>query len=219
MDDLAQQAISEALSGNWQKASELNELILRSKADDTDSLVRLARAQIELGQYPKAKKNLYLAIGLDSLSSIAIKLLARLKNPIKQDGSQHIRVDPETFLEEPSKTKLTELTHLGDKNVILQLNPGDEVKLNPGGHTISVNTLSDKHIGRIHDNLGFKIKKLVSDGFSYRAYIKSVGSNSVKIFIREVNKPKNSGSVLSFPIERTEEDENLIPGGEARSDS
>mgnify|MGYP001582152241 FL=1 len=219
MDNLAQQAISEALSGNWPLATELNELILKAAPEDTDALIRLARAQIELGQYPKAKKNLDLATRLDPLNSIANKLLARLKRPIKSDASQHTKIDPEIFLEEPGKTKLTELTHLGDKDAIFQLHPGDEVNLNTGGHTISVNTLNSRHIGRIHDSLGFRLKKLVSEGFTFRAYIKSADPDSVKIFIREVDKPEKLSSVLSFPIERIEKDENLIPSSEPDSNS
>lgn len=219
MDELAQQAISEALSGNWQEAIRLNELILKSYPDNTDALVRLAKAEIELGLAEKAKVNLKKALKLDPLNTIAEKLTAKLKNPKKTDQVIHTKANPEMFLEEPGKTKLATLTHLGDKGIILQLDPGDEVRLNAGGHTISVSTANEKHIGRIPDSLGFRLKKLISEGFTYQALIKSANTDCVKVFIREVSRPVKAGSVMSFPIERSNSEEELVAGSEAGSDS
>lgn len=209
MDDLAQQAISQALSGNWQEAVELNELILKSFPENTDALVRLSKAQIELGSPERARKNLEKTLRIDPLNGIAAKLLARAKTAGKAGEITHTKVDPQMFLEEPGKTKLTELTHLGDKGIILQLDPGDEVKLNTGGHTISVSTINDRHIGRIPDNLGFRLKKLVSEGFSYQALVKSADPDAVKVFIRETDRPVKAASVMSFPIERADSEEQV----------
>lgn len=204
MDELSKQAISAALSGNWQEACEYNELILKSSSDNVDAIVRLGKAYLELGEKDKSKKFLDRAIKLDPLNPIASKLLSKIKAAKAVGEITHTKVTPEMFLEEPGRTKITHLTHLGDSNVLIQLDPGDEVKLNTSGHTISVSTQNDKHIGRIPDALGFKIKKLVLAGFSYQALVKSANQEDVKVFLRETERPLKSKGMTSFPIERVD---------------
>ncbi len=210
MDDIAQQAISSALSGNWEEALKFNELILESSPDNTDAMVRSAKAHIELGDFAKAKKILEKVVKIDPYNNIANKALLKIEGVIKAGEVTHSsKVDPEKFIEEPGKTKLTELTHLGDPNIILQLDPGDVVKIVSGGRTVSVNTPNDKHIGRLPDDLGFKLKNLMSEGFEFQAMIKSTSTDCVKVFLREVSKPTIASKIMSFPIEREETNENL----------
>ena len=58
------------------------------------------------------------------------------------------------FLEEPGKTKIVSLLHLGDSGkVIANLDSGDEVKFKIGNHRMSVCTLDNKYIGRLPDDL------------------------------------------------------------------
>ena len=204
MDDIARQAISSALSGNWEDALKFNEMILQESPDNTDAMVRMARAFIELGNMARAKKILDKVIKIDPYNTIANKALLKIKGAVKAGEVTHNRVRPGEFLEEPGRTKLTELTHLGDPNIILQLDPGDEAKMVTGGRTVSINTLNDKHIGRLPDDLGFRLKKLISEGFEFQALIKSSASDCVRVFIKEVAKPAGSEKVMSFPIEKEE---------------
>lgn len=218
MDDIAQQAISSALSGNWEKALEYNEVILKDTPDNTDAMVRSAKALIELGNSDKAKKVLEKVIKIDPYNSIASKTLLKIDSSNKAGEITHNKINSEMFIEEPGKTKLTELTHLGDTNIILQLEPGDEVKIISAGRTISINTLNDKHVGRLSDSLSFRLKKLISDGFEFQAMVKSTTSDCVKIFIREVSKPEGFEKIMSFPIEREEISENNNSEDESSED-
>lgn len=204
MDEIAQQAINEALSGNWQKAYELNGLILKSSPQDVDAMVRSAKALMELGELTKAKKILESALKIDRFNNIAARLLLKIKS-VKNGGEVvHNKTSFEKFIEEPGKTKLTELTNLGDPNILIQVDPGDEVKLTSHGKTISVNTINDKHLGRLPESLGFKIKKLISQGFEFKALIKSATPESVRVFIREISKPTGFATFITFPAEREE---------------
>lgn len=207
MDEIIQQAVSSALSGDWQKALELNETILKRSPDNVGAMVRLAKAQVELGHIAKAKKVLEKVIKLDPYNSIATKALMKIES--KEQGGEvvHNKVDPKMFLEEPGKTVLTPLTNLGDSNVFLQLDPGDEVKMAVGGKTISINTLNGKHIGRLPVSLGFRIKNLMNQGFEFQVLTKSTTNDCVKVFLRELSRPKGFEKVMPFPIEKDEESE------------
>lgn len=204
MDDIAQQAISQALSGNWQKAYELNSEILKSSPDNTDAMVRSAKALMELGESVKAKKVIDSVLKVDPYHNIANKLLMKIKGARAAGEVTHSKVESEKFIEEPGKTKVCELTKLGDPNIIIQVDPGDEVKLVASGKTISVNTLNDKHLGRLPDDIGFRLKKLISQGFKFQAIVKSATSDCVKIFVREISRPEGYESINAFSIERLE---------------
>lgn len=206
MDDITQQAVNYALAGDWQKASELNQLILKDSPDNIGAMVRLAKAQTELGQSVKAKKILEKVIKLDPYNSIATKALLKIKSKGKgTDEVTHTKIDPKMFLDEPGKTTLAELTNLGDPDVYLQLDPGDEVKIVLGGKTLSINTMSGKHIGRLPVSLGFRIRNLISQHFEFQALIKSTASDCVKVFIRELSRPKGFEKVIALPFEADNE--------------
>ncbi len=212
MDDIAQQAVSQALSGNWQEAAKLNQAILDTSPEDTGAMVRLAKALIELGQSEKAKKVLVKVLEIDPYNGIATKSLVKLSSFKKQVNTSHSRINPELFLEEPGKTKLVELTHLGDPKVILQFDPGDEVRLIPGTHTVTISSLlGGKNLGRLPDSLGFRVKNLMAEGFLFQALVKSVSQDCLKIFIREVSRPAGAENTIPFPVERSEYEEQPIP--------
>jgi len=210
MDDIAHQAVTQALSGNWQEAFELNQLILKESPDDVGALVRSAKALIELGEVEKAKKLLAKVVKIDPYNTIANKTLLRIDSyGAKKDGDTvRTQVNSSMFLDEPGKTKMTELTHLGDPNVIIQIDPGEEVKLVSSGHNVSVNTMTDKHLGKVPDELGFRLKSLISQGFEFQVLVSSATPECVRVFIREVSRPNDASGLVVFPIEKeTEEGE------------
>ena len=80
MNDLAQQAIYNALSCEWVKAVNVNEEILKENPSDIDALNRLARAQAELGKFKKARISAQKVIKIDPFNTIATKALLKWKN-------------------------------------------------------------------------------------------------------------------------------------------
>lgn len=200
--DLAQEAIQQALTGNWKVALELNKKIIDENKEDIDALNRLARAYAELGDLDKAKSTARKVLDIDSFNNIAFKALEKWKSIKKAEVYKSDPAKPQLFLEEPGKTRMASLINLGDRGIIAKLDAGDEVKLNTHGHKISVCTKDAKYIGRIHDDLSARIKTLISNGYEYGVWIKSVDNKDVKVFIRETKRPPNYSDIPSFTSEK-----------------
>ena len=94
------------------------------------------------------------------------------------------------------------LINLGDKGVIAKLDAGDDVKLNAHGHKISICTKDSKYLGRIPDDISARMKTLISRGYEYGVWVKSVDKAEVKVFIRELKRSSSSSDVPSFSTEK-----------------
>src|SRR3989344_2795481 len=138
---LAQEAISAALSCNWEKAIEINSRILKDKPQDIDALNRVARAYAESGSIEKAKEITQKVLYLDPANTIAEKCLVKW-NSLKKGGNGMStgKISKFTFIEEPTKTKVVELINLGETTTLLGLDCGDIVQLMPHPHRVSVVT-------------------------------------------------------------------------------
>lgn len=200
-DHLPERAIAAALRGDWEKAIELNKQILIQSKNDTDALNRLARAYAETGQFSLAIKTAKQAIKIDPLNSIARRCIHKWINGKGKPKKTSI-CKPVTFLEEPGKTKVISLTHLGDLNVLRGIDCGDEVQLCTHVHRISVNTTSGEYIGRLPDDISSRLIRLISNGNKYAAWAKSVQENRITIFIKEISRSEKLELEQSFTIER-----------------
>lgn len=204
-NDTAQKAVSAALSGRWEEAIELNKILLKEDAKDTEALNRLARAYAELGNFKKAKEHSKKVLEIDPLNSIAqrcLKKWSQLKSGASKGTSS---APPSTFLEEPGKTKIVKLLHLGDQGTIASLDSGDEINLDTHKRRVSVSTNAGDYIGRLTDDLSAKIRELVKHGNEYRVYIKSVETEEqscVTVFIREVKRSAKLSDIPSFTTEK-----------------
>lgn len=198
----SQKAISLALNGNWEEAIKANLEILKESPDDVDALNRLARAYAETGNIAKAQASAQKVLKIDPVNPIAQKCLERWKSAKNTEKHFTGTFNSESFLEEPGKTKLVQLVNPGDSKILATLDSGEEVSLITHTHKVSVITSSGKYIGRISDDLANRLKKLVKSGFKYQVLIKSVDSKDVTVFIREIEKPKDSPHSQSFPVEK-----------------
>lgn len=201
-DDLAQESVLCALSGNWPKAVELNQKILRSEPQNTDALNRLARAYSEIGKTQLAKKTSQEVLKTDPFNSIALKSMEKWKVLKKGKSFASHTVNSETFLEDPGRTKVVSLLHLGDPKILVKLDSADEVKLDHHSHRVSVVSQDGKYVGRLPDDLSARIKKLITQGYVYQTYIMSVDKAGVKVFIREVERAAKLSDVPSFQAEK-----------------
>ncbi len=201
--DLAQQAISAALKANWTEASKLNKIILKTDSKDVDALNRLARTHSELGEIDKAKKIAQKVIRIDPHNTIATKALEKWKGLRKKEAIGSTNFSARVFLEEPGKTKIATLLHLGDsKSVLVNLNSGDEVLFKLGNRRISVCTLNNKYVGRLPDDLSLRLIRLIKRGNKYQVFVKSSKPQEVKVFIRETKRTKELESIPSFSSEK-----------------
>jgi tetratricopeptide (TPR) repeat protein len=202
--DLAQMAIAAALSGEWKEAIKLNSQILKENSGDIDALNRLARAHAENGSIAKAKTLSQKVLKIDPFNPIATKCLTRWKGLKKCQGENHSSFSAEAFLEEPGKTKLITLLYPGDSNLLAKLDAGDEVKIAPHAHRVSILTFDGKYIGRLPDDLAARLRRLIKAGNQYKALVKSVDPKEIKVFVREISRAAGYEDTPSFSSEKIE---------------
>lgn len=198
----AQNAIDFALQGDWDNAIKANQEVLKTSPDDLDALNRLARAYAELGEIGKARKTAQKVIKIDPVNSIALKCLDKWKKMTKVRKDTSSTADVDAFLEEPGKTKMISLIHAGDEKIFANLDPGEEVKLVPFPHRVSVTTLDGHYIGRLPDDLANRLGKLMKEGNKYKVLVKSIGHREIDVFIREVERGAKVSGINSFPPEK-----------------
>ncbi len=194
---LKNQAIQTALVGDWQRAIDLNQLILQEDPDDIDTLNRLAFAFLSLGN-PKDAKALYeKVLVLDMQNPIAIRNLKRLDDVTIKRSNITIN---NLFIEEPGKTKVIDLINIADKKVITHLRSGEKLDLKIKRSKIFAYDLDNNFIGMLPDDICQRLIKFINSGNQYEAYVRTIDNNKVSIFIREtkqVKKFKNQPSFVS----------------------
>jgi tetratricopeptide (TPR) repeat protein len=201
-DNLAQLAVNAALSGSWNKAIEINNTILKKNPDDIDALNRLARAYAETGKIKSARVTAGKVLKLDPFNSIAKKSLEKWKSlsAAKSNGSSKTYAG--AFLEEPGRTKIVNLIHLGDSKVLANIDAGDEVHLNHHGHRAGITSMDGKFIGRLPDDISARLRKLISLGNRYQVWVKCADRQEVKVFIRETFRSPQLTNKPSFTSEK-----------------
>ncbi|MEK7497424.1 MAG: tetratricopeptide repeat protein [Patescibacteria group bacterium] len=196
MDELARNAIIHALSGNWEEAIKVNQLIINDDNQDVDALNRLAKAYSELGNPKKSKEALNKVLKIDPLNPIAQKAIT------KGFVGSTSKVSPGTFLEEPGKTRQVDLRNLGDKKVTSKLNVGDSLKMTCHQHRVSISTPEGKYVGIFPDDLAARTRELIKGGNLYDCIVKTAGSDRISVFVREIEKSEKMKGVVSFPMEK-----------------
>ena len=203
--DLAHFAVSAALSGDWEKAIDLNKEILKEDKENIDALNRLARAYAESGKTAQATKISKRVLNIDPHNPIASRCLEKWKDFDQEDKTDTARVSSvNDFIEEPGKTKLVVLIHTGNPKLLSKIDSGDEVKLNPHGHRMSVVTYDGKYIGRLPDDIGAKLKLLTKMGNEYKVIIKCSEPNLIKVFIREIKSTPELKDIPSFTHDKVD---------------
>jgi tetratricopeptide (TPR) repeat protein len=201
---LAQKAINAALQGNWGEAIKFNLEILDITPNDIDSLNRLAKAYAESGKFDLAKKTAQKVLTIDPTNTIAQRCFDKWKVAKNGEVKSKEIVSPESFLEDPGKTKLVSLMNPGDNQVLAGLDSGDRVKLLPHPHSIAIVTQDNKNIGKLPDDLAARLKNLIKSGNKYDVIVKSVEAKQVTVFIREIERSQKVAGVQSFPTEKIE---------------
>lgn len=199
IDNLTQQAIEAALNQNWEEAVRLNLKILESNPNDFETYNRLGRGYAELNKPVLAKKAFDQVLKHDPYNQIAQKNLSMINT--KKTNGQRKPLDPNLFLEDPGKTKTTVLVELTDKSSICKLSIGDELKLAPKKHTISVINSEGCYLGKLPDDLSQRLLSFINNGNKYQINIKSADKNEIKIFIREIFRAKKLALTPSFPFQ------------------
>jgi tetratricopeptide (TPR) repeat protein len=204
--DPAQAAISAALTGEWKRAIEANLNILSDTPDDIEALNRLARAYSETGNLAKAKLTAKNVLKLDPFNPIATKCLSKwiLSKKSVFNGSTNHNHGAKTFLEESGRTKITSLLNLGSTKTITSLDTGDMLSLNAHKHKVTVCTMDGVYVGKLPDDVSARLRVLIKQGYKYHVLVKSIAPSHVKLFIKEIDRPKKHKDTPSFNPEKIE---------------
>jgi tetratricopeptide (TPR) repeat protein len=199
---LAETAITQATSGEWEAAVETNRQLLEL-GPDTDGYNRLGKALAELGRHAEALEAYERALARDATNRIAERNVARLRVLLGGGDGTSGNGKPEKasaadFIEEMGKTGHARVINVGPARQLAPLSPGDAVELTLDGEVL-VASVGDAQIGQVEPRVGARLGKLMKGGNRYEAAITVVSADEVRIIIRETfAHPDNFGKV-SFP--------------------
>lgn len=204
----SEKAIQLAMQNKWQEAADLNRQILEVFPDDVDTLNRLGKALLELGQYADARDQYQRASKLDPSNGIAAKNLVRLTKLADEAATlpvatvQHGRtVDPSLFIEESGKTAVTDLVDRPRFQTIAMLGAGDKLTLKVESSVVRVYGPGDVLVGQLEPKIGQRVIRLVAAGNRYSAAITSIDDHHVRIILREEFRDPSMRSRPSFPTQ------------------
>jgi tetratricopeptide (TPR) repeat protein len=208
--ELTNDAIALALKGEWERAAEVNRVILDLCPGDVEAMNRLGKALIELGQYEEAREVLGEVVRTSPYNTIAKKNLARLdqlgnaptpSKPVRKGGGA-----PQIFIEESGKSGTTVLQKPASGRVVASIAPGDPVSLEvENGAIIGVYARDGEYLGRVEPKLGKRLIGLINGGNQYEAAIIGVNDRGISIIIRETYRHPSLHNVCSFPTKSKEE--------------
>lgn len=206
MHSLTVQAISAALSHQWDLAITLNQKILQETPHDYDALNRLAYAFLELGRIDEAQEMFQRVLELDPKNFIATKNLLKIlkmqqgfpTNQPDEPEKAAYQIQPDLFVEEPGKTKESNLVRIAAKDTLSSLRVGYRVELHPKSRSIGVYFGKDTCIGYLPDDLSFTLARFIEAGNQYEAYIKTISPTLVTVFLKETHKSPEYGNLPSF---------------------
>ncbi|MFH2118759.1 MAG: hypothetical protein ABII10_03430 [Candidatus Paceibacterota bacterium] len=194
---LVQEAITAAKTQTWEDAVKINEQILERSSNDLGALNRLGLAYIQLGKPVKARQAFKSVLEKDKSNLIAKKHLQNLKN---KNGTA-APISNTYFIEEPGKTKITELHRLAPKNTLITLRVGELCKLvSKKNKYLSVETEKGKYIGSLPDDLSYRLHKLIKRGNEYQCLVHSFSENNCCVHLRETKISVKNKHLQSFPV-------------------
>lgn len=219
-------AINAALAHNWEEAIRINVLLLKEDKANIDILNRLAFAYMQSGKFESARQTYGKVIKKDKYNPIATKNLKKLATIRQKDIVRSTEeVSPMVFLEDPGRTKVVECINAAPSQVLSGVSAGVEVKFQVRNHCIEIRTMSSIYLAALPDDLSFRLSKLIEAGNCYKIYIRSVGKNTLTIFIREVsrgkklvNQPSFASTSMYLPFAGSAGDEGIQKDPSSQSD-
>jgi len=145
---------------------------------------------------------------------IAIRNLKRLHDVNTKKVNMTIN---NLFIEEPGKTKVMDLINIADKKVITHLRSGEKLDLRIKRSRIFAYDMENQFIGMLPDDLCQRLIKFIDAGNEYEAYVRTVDSNKVSIFIRETKRVKKFKNQPSFVSGAEKSKLSLPTNGKAKS--
>ena len=203
---LGKEAIRSALNGEWEQAVAVNRQILDICPTDCEASNRLAKAQMELGDYSDARRTLEQLTLHAPSNVIARKNLARLDQ--LQNRSAEARTPPVApgkspgmFIAESGKSCTTTLCRQAGPSELAPVAAGDAVTLNPAKDGVTVSSLDGRYLGALQRRLGRRVNRLMAGGNKYDAAVVGIEESGISVILRETVQSPTLRHVVSFPAQ------------------
>ena len=171
-DEVRDEAIQFALSGQWQQAADCNHEALTMVPDDVESYNRLAKASIELSKLSDAEAAARTALTLAPDNRIARRHLDRIgrlggsNTPVRLKSAP--RQTSAHFISDSAKSTVTELVKQVTAEVLATVSPGDTLNIEPQGPRMSVLTPEGTRLGDLEPRIASRLAKLIEGGNRYQ---------------------------------------------------
>ncbi len=76
--------------------------------------------------------------------------------------------------------------------------PGEEIELKAKNHVVELRSSANVYLAALPDDLSFRLIKFLAVGNTYQALVKSVGKNTLTVFLRELTRGKRFATQPSF---------------------
>ncbi len=206
--DWSKEAISLALKGEWQRATEVNQAILSLFSDDVDAMNRLGKAFMEINEYGRAREVLSEVVLKAPYNTIAKKNLARLEQleSIPASGKQIRKTGsvPRLFIAESGKSGTTTLQKPASASVAASVAPGEPANLVVENKVIRVYVRDDEYLGQVEPKLARRLIRLIDGGNRYEAAVMGLNDWGISLIIRETYRHPSLHNISSFPTSKGE---------------
>ena len=213
--ELSREAVSLALNGEWERATEVNRAILELFADDVEAMNRLGKALMELSRYGEARDVLGRVAQIAPYNAIAKKNLARLSSletsPVANRQVRKVGGPPQLFIEESGKSGTTVLRKMAKGQAVARIAPSDPATLVAENNAVNVYAKDGEYLGQIEPKLGQRLVRLMCGGNKYDAAIIRVDDQGISVIVRETYRHSSLKHVCSFPS-RTKEEHRIYLG-------
>ena len=207
--ELSREAISMALKGEWERATEVNRAILELFEDDVDAMNRLGKALMELARFDEAWQVWDQVTRIAPYNNIAKKNLARLiqlrDTPMETKQMRKAGGVPQLFIEESGKSGTTMLRKTAGGRAVARIAPSDPAKLVIENNAINVHSPEGEYLGQIEPKLGKRLIRLIHGGNQYDAAVVGVSEQGISIIVRETYRHHSLHDVCPFPTKTKEE--------------
>ena len=201
--NLSRDAVSLALRGEWERATEVNRAILELFEEDVPAMNRLGKALMELGDYAAAKGVFDRVVRLAPYNNIARKNAVRLDRlaatPVVAKQVRKRGAAPQLFIEESGKSGTTLLRKPAQDQVVARITPSDPADLVVEENSIKVYTREREYLGQIEPKLARRLIKLMCGGNMYDAAILGTSDQGISVIVRETHRDRSLNDVSSFP--------------------
>ncbi len=199
---LVEQAVQAALEPDWQRASELNRLIVEANPDDVEARNRLGRAHLELGKIDEARVAYEEVLKVEPNNLVANRALQRLKI-LAEVGRKPVttktKTQPRLFVEDMGKTGIVRLINTAPPQILARYSPGSEVQILPSGELVEIRAADRQLLGFLEPKVGRRLLSFVNAGNRYVAALVSTDPQNAKVAIRETFQHPSMAGKVPFP--------------------